>query len=289
MRRFEFLEPISVKEASEMLVEYGETSRLMAGGTALMLVMRQRMLMPSHVISLANIDSLRGVSFDPATGLRIGGLARHCDVARSDDVRRHYPMLAYMASHMANPQVRNQGTIAGNLCYGDPSTDPPTCLMALRASVVLESARGKRVLPIEAFLVDFFATDIQPDEVLAEVLVPPPLPQQTGQYERYRRTLAEHRPLVNVAIALERDGDQCRSARVVVGASTPVPARVAKAEALIAGRTVTPSVIAEFADVVSHDILAISDSRGSEAYRREIAGVVASRALATIFSGQGAA
>src|SRR5690606_23689520 len=149
MHNFNYLEPTSVEEASRLLTELeDEEVRFIAGGTALILTMRQRMVQPAHLISLGKIDRLRGIQFDPQRGLRIGALERHVDVARSSAVRQHFPMLADMAERVANPQVRNQGTIGGNLCYGDPSTDPPTCLLALNASVVLGSARGERVMPL---------------------------------------------------------------------------------------------------------------------------------------------
>jgi CO/xanthine dehydrogenase FAD-binding subunit len=173
---------------------------VIAGGTALMLAMRQRMLAPTHLISVAKIERLHGIDFDAAQGLRIGALARHSDVARSPLVRQHASVLASMATRVANPQVRNQGTMGGNLCYGDPSTDPPGCLMALDAQVVLGSARGERVLSMQEFLLDYFVTALEPDELVLEIRVPPLAAGTTGVYTRYLRTAAEHRPLVSVAL-----------------------------------------------------------------------------------------
>ncbi|RZL87488.1 MAG: xanthine dehydrogenase family protein subunit M [Variovorax sp.] len=283
MRDFDFLEPTSVDEASRMLAELGDDCRVMAGGTALMLAMRQRMLAPTHIVSMARVDALRGMSFDARAGLRIGALSRHCDVARSPLVLRHYPMLASMASQVANPHVRNQGTLGGNLCYADPATDPPTCLMAMGAQVVLASARGERVLSMEEFLVDYYVTAIEPDEVVLEIRVPAPAADASGDYTRFLRTAAEHRPMVNVALFTRRSGAQCHEARLVVGASTPIPARVARAEAFLTGKTVTEDVAAEAADIVAADILAVSDSRGSEEFRRDMVRVVAKRTIVRLF------
>lgn len=283
MRDFDFLEPTSVAEASRMLADLGEDCRVMAGGSALMLAMRQRMLSPTHIVSVARIEALRGITFDARSGLRVGALSRHCDVARSPLVRQHYPMLAAMAEQVANPQVRHQGTIGGNLCYADPQTDPPSCLLALDAQVVLASHRGERVLAMAEFLVDYYVTAIEPDEVVLEIRVPPPAPDAAGRYTRFLRTAAEHRPLVNVALAVRARGTQCQDARLVVGASTPIPARVARAEAFLAGKTVTPEVAAEAADIVAADILAMSDARGSEAFRRDMARVAARRTIAGLF------
>jgi aerobic carbon-monoxide dehydrogenase medium subunit len=283
MRDFDFLEPVSVREASRMLADLGDECRLMAGGTALMLALRQRMLNPTHIVSLARLDSLRGITFDAYKGLHIGALARHCDVAASPLVQQHYPMLASMAARLANPQVRNQGTIGGNLCYGDPATDPPGCLMALDAQVVLANSTGERVLGIEEFLMDYYITAIEPDEVVVEIRVPVPSPDACGSYTRFLRTAAEHRPLVNVSLLARRNGAQCQSARLVVGASVPVSRRVRRAEEFLAGKTVTLDIAHEAADMVATDIEPLSDSRGSADYRRDMVRVVTRRSIAEVF------
>ncbi|WP_225781669.1 xanthine dehydrogenase family protein subunit M [Xenophilus sp. Marseille-Q4582] len=283
MREFDYLEPRSVEEASRMLADLGDEVRVIAGGTALMLAMRQRMLAPTHLISVAKIERLRGITFDAQQGLRIGALARHSEVARSPLVQQHAPVLASMASRVANPQVRNQGTIGGNLCYADPSTDPPGCLMALDAQVVLGSARGERVLSMEAFLVDYYVTALEPDEIVLEIRVPPLAAGTEGLYSRFLRTAAEHRPLVSVALVARRKGALCREARIAIGASVPIPARIRRAEAFLEGRTVTPAVAAEVADIVAQDITPVSDLRGGAEYRRDMVRAVARRTVAELF------
>lgn len=283
MRDFDFLEPASVAEASRMLADLGEDCRVMAGGTALMLAMRQRMLVPSHIVSVARIEALRGIRFDPVDGLRIGALVRHTDVADSAVVKQHYPMLAAMAAQVANPQVRNQGTLGGNLCYADPSTDPPTCLMSLGARVVLGSARGQRELSIEEFLVDYYVTAIEPDEIVVEIRVPAPPADFSGRYTRFLRTAAEHRPLIGLSLATRRSGGTCREAVLTVGASTPIPCRVPRAEYFLAGKTITSEVAAEAADIVAADIQPVSDARGSDEFRRDMVRVVARRTIAALY------
>jgi len=283
MRDFDYLEPTTVEEASRMLGDLGDECRAIAGGTALMLGMRQRMLAPTHLVSLARIGALRGIDFDPRNGLRIGALSRHSDVANSAIVQKHYPVLASMASRVANPQVRNQGTIGGNLCYADPSTDPPGCLMALDAQVVLGSARGERVLSIEEFLVDYYVTALEADEMVVEIRVPPLAADTDGVYTRFLRTAAEHRPLASVALVAQRDGRLCREARLSVGASTPIPMRPRRAEAFLEDRVVTPEVVAEVADIVAADIEPVSDARGSAEFRRDMVRVVARRTVAALF------
>lgn len=283
MREFEFLEPASVAEASRLLAAHGEDCRVIAGGTALLLALRQRMAAPTHLVSLGRIDALRGIAWDERLGLRIGALTPHAELARSPLVRQRVPMLAHMAAHMANPQIRNQGTLGGNLCYADPATDPPTCLMALGAEITVAGQQGERVIAAEDFVVDYYTTALQPDEIVTTIRVPPLPAGHDGRYTRCKRTEAEHRPLVNAAVSVIRSGARCSAARVVVGASVPMPARVPRAEALLQDGDVSLETVAAAADAAAEDIFALSDSRGSEDYRRDMVRVVMRRTLQSLF------
>jgi carbon-monoxide dehydrogenase medium subunit len=284
MRDFDFLKPTSVDEASRMLADLGEDCRVMAGGTALLLVMRQRMLNPSHVIAVDQIAALRGISWDDGQGLRIGALSRHADLACSDVIKTHHPVLAEMAAQVANPQVRNQGTLGGNLCYGDPSTDPPGLLMALGAQVVLQSSRGQRVLSMEEFLLDFFATAIESDELLVEVRVPPMAAGSHAQYTRFKRTAAEHRPLVSVSAVARLEQGHCQDVRLVIGASVAVPRRISQAEQFLQGKRASADIATQAAQIVAQAIEPLSDLRGSADYRREMVRVQTQRTLQTLFA-----
>ncbi len=283
MRDFEFLEPASVNEASRMLADLGDDCRAIAGGTALMLGMRQRMLTPTHLVSLGQLHDLKSISLDAHAGLSIGALARHHDIARSPLVQIYAPLLAHMASVLANPQVRNQGTLGGNLCYADPSTDPPGCLMALSAQVVIERAAGQRVLPITDFLIDYYTTALAPDELLTHIRIPPLAAGTVGLYQRFLRTPAEHRPLASIALLARREGAVCHDVRLAVGASTPVALRAARAEAFMNGKTITLDVARAAADMVASDIDPISDARGAADYRRDMVRIVARRTIAQLF------
>lgn len=287
MKDFDYLEPESIAEASEMMLAHPDGS-VMAGGTALMLALRQRMVTPSHIISLRRIRDLRGITYTPAEGLHIGALALHAEVARSPLVRQHAPMLADMASRLANPQVRNQGTIGGNLCYGDPATDPPSCLLALNADVVLRSAHGTRILKVDQFATDYFVTALEPGEIVSEIRIAPST-FDTGYHARFLRTAAEHRPLVNFAISLRKQGDVCADVRMVIGASTRMPTRLRKAEDLMKGKTVTARLAAEVAELGVSEIEPISDIRGDGIFRREMARTVCRRTIEDLFNPAGSA
>lgn len=279
MRDFDLLQPATLDDALALLAQHGEDACIYAGGTALLLGMRQRLLSPPVVVSLGRLADLRAIRFDPQQGLSIGAGARHAEVARSAVVRQHYPMLAGMAGGLANPQVRNQGTIGGNLCYADPSTDPPACLIALGASVVLAGPGGRRQLALEDFLTDYFTTALEPGEILVEIRIAPPRADETGAYLRHLRTAAEHRPVANIAVMLRRSSSVCTAMRLIVGAATPIPQRMARAEALAMGQAVTPELASQIAAAVAEDLNPISDSRGDGEFRRTVVRVIARRVV----------
>jgi carbon-monoxide dehydrogenase medium subunit len=279
VRNFELLEPRTPQEASRMLADSGEDSRLFAGGTALLLAMRQRMLTPSHIVYIGGLQGLGHIEFDERNGLRIGALVRHIDVAEHQIIKSRYPMLAGMAAHVANPQIRNMGTIGGNLCYGDPATDPPGCLIALRARVSVAGSKGERTIELDDFFTDYYQTALQPDEVVTEIQVPPMAADAKGAYTRFLRTPAEHRPLVSVAVVARRN----REVRIAIGASVPVPTRARRAEQFLEGKTVTLEVLEEAAAIAAADVEPVSDFRGSAEYRRDMIRTVVRRTAATVF------
>lgn len=283
MHDLDFLEPTNVAEASRMAADLGEDARFIAGGTALMLALRQRLLGPCTLVSLARLDALRGISVDAQGQLHIGALSLHAQVAQSEIVREHSPVLAQMASQVANPQVRNQGTLGGNLCYADPATDPACCLLALDARIVLVSFRGKRELPLSEFLVDYFTTAIEPDELVLEIIVPPASVNVRSSYARFLRTAAEHRPMVSVAARVQVDHGVCTTATIVIGAAVAVASRVQAAELCLAGQAPSLERIYEAAASAAASITALDDLRGSQAYRRQMVQVQVKRTLAELF------
>jgi carbon-monoxide dehydrogenase medium subunit len=237
------------------------------------------MLTPSHIVYLGGVRSLDRIEFDERNGLRIGALVRHQELADSPVVRSKYPVLAGMAAHVANPQVRNQGTLGGNLCYGDPATDPPGCLIALRARVSVVGGQGERTIELDEFFTDYYQTALQPDEVVTEIQVPPMAAGAKGAYTRFLRTPAEHRPLVSVAVVARGN----REVRIAIGASVPVPTRARRAEQFLEGRNVTRDVLEEAAAIAAADVEPVSDFRGSAQYRRDMIRTVVRRTAATVF------
>lgn len=280
---FDWLTPPSVAEACSLAAQLGDDARFMAGGTALMLALRQRLVSPRALISLAGLPELKGLDWDDAKGLRIGAFTLHDDLARHPAVAKHYPMLAHLARNMANPQVRHQGTVGGNLCYGDPSTDPPTGLLVWDAAVEVANAQASRLLPLRDFLVDYFTTALAPDELLVAVHLPRPPTDTRSRYARHMRTAAEHRPLVTVATMARLAQGQCSELRLAVGASSVVPRRLSRAEAVLRGRVPTAALVAEAADTAAQELEVLDDARGSAEFRRTIVRVTVQRELAALF------
>lgn len=279
MREVAFLEPRTIGEASAMLAEHGDTARALAGGTALVLLMRLRLASPSHVVYLGGVPGLDRIVLD-GDGLRLGALVTHAAIAAHPGIRAGYPVIAEMARLVANPQIRNAATLGGNLCHGDPASDPPACLLALGARVRAVRGGETRELALEDFFTDSYESALGPGEILTEVVVPPLPEGARAAYRRFVTSPAESRPLVAVGARLTLDaGGMCVDARVALGAVTAVPRRVPAPEAFLQGRRPTPEVRAEAAARAVADLDPLSDFRASADYRREVARVTVRRTL----------
>jgi carbon-monoxide dehydrogenase medium subunit len=280
MRDFDFIEPTQANEVSALLAEHGDDARLIAGGTALLLALRQRLVIPQTLISLGRVQGLSDITCD-GDHLSIGACATHSQIAASDLVQRHAPTLALLEAQLANEQVRNQGTLGGNLAYADPTTDPPGCLVALNAQVVLQGTQGTRQMGMDDFLTDYFETALQQDEILARVLIPIGATPGRTTYLRHLRTPADHRPMANVSVFTQ--GSDNSPIRVVLAAATPMPWSVPFADQLL--RTpLRAQDIRDFAGQAAQEMQALSDARCGSDYRREVMRVLLSRALERHFS-----
>src|SRR5512146_1488234 len=173
MIRFDYQEPTTLKRAFSLMEKYGDDGRVIAGGTSLIIMMRQRLLMPKVVISLGRIPKLDKIRYSAKDGLRIGAGARHRDLELSKAVQQHYPLLHETFRKVAQPRIRNMGTVGGNLAGGDPLTDPGASLIALDAEVTLASSKGERTLRLDEFFIDYYQTAMEPGELLTEIHVPP--------------------------------------------------------------------------------------------------------------------
>lgn len=275
---FEYRAPETLDEAFELLEQHGDDARLMAGGTALVILMKQRLVQPTVVVSLRRIGELRGLDASDG-GVRIGATEPQRRVERHPLVRERFPTLAETVRRVATPRVRNQATVGGNLTHADPNQDPPVTLMALDASVRLRSRAGERSVPLDAFFVDYYETVVQPGEVLTEIVVPPLAANAACAFLKFLPRTADDYATVSAAATVAADGQTCRDVRIVLGAAGPTVVRARAAEALLRGQALTDANLRQAAAAVKDEVDPLSDIRGSAEYKRAMAEVFAYRAL----------
>ncbi len=278
MVKFDYLEPASLKEACEILEQHADEAKLIAGGTALLIWMRMRLLNPALVISLGKIPDFDYIRFDEKQGLRIGAGARHRDIELAVDVRHHYPLLHETFHKVAQPRIRNMGTIGGNLCQGDPLTDPGASLMALDAEITLTSLNGRRVIPVEKFFVDYYQTDLRPGEILTEIRVPYPVTHPSWSHIKFLPRSQEDFATVGVALTLRTEGGVCRDIRLALNSVAPTILRAKKAEEVLRDRKINDASLREMAEVAATEVDPMDDVRGSPDYKRELVTVLVRRA-----------
>ncbi|HLI26485.1 MAG TPA: xanthine dehydrogenase family protein subunit M [Chloroflexota bacterium] len=280
----EILTPSSVAEAAALRAEHGDEAKVIAGGTALVLMLRNRLIAPRYLISLNTVaDPLREIHYQPGRGLRMGALVPIARAERHPAIRERYPALADTYHQVANIRVRWAATVGGNCTEADYASDPPALLIALGARVRVQGPTAAREIPLEAFFQDFYETALGPDEVLTEVLVPEPPPDLRAHYLKFVTRSSEDRPCVGVAVAARRDAaGRFTDLRVVVGAVAGTPQRVPEAEALARGERPSPPLFQAIGDAYARAIDPIDDIRGSAWYRQRMIRVLVPRALAAV-------
>jgi carbon-monoxide dehydrogenase medium subunit len=280
VRAFAYYAPRSLAEAVGILQREGDGGKVLAGGTDLLVQIKERGLAPRYVVSLRDVRELATISYDEKTGLRIGAAAKLSDVAAHPVVQERYPILVEGASLVGSLQIQNLGTVAGNLCNAAPSADCAPPLVCLDASVRIAGPRGERILPLTEFFLGPGRTVLQPDELVAEILVPPPPPRSGGSYERFTPRQEMDIAVVGVGSFLRLDdGDRCAEARICLGAVAPTPIRARSAESVLVGRQITAEVLDQAAEAAQQDARPITDQRGTAEYRRHLVKVLTRRTL----------
>jgi aerobic carbon-monoxide dehydrogenase medium subunit len=279
MPDFEILQPSSVDQAVSMLAANGEDAKLIAGGTALVLMIKNRLVSPNVLISLSGVSGLRDIRYEPGVGLRLGALTTIRQAETSATVREHFPVLAETFGKVANVRVRNAATVGGNLTEADYASDPPCVLLALRARARVTGPSGTREIPLNDFFRDFYETAIGTDEILTEVIVPEASKGAHQSYLKYVTRSSEDRPCIGACAWVRTSNGTCEELRVTLGAVAGTPQEFEEAEALAAGKSLTPALIGEIAERYAQAIDPLSDLRGSAWYRREMARVFVRRAI----------
>jgi carbon-monoxide dehydrogenase medium subunit len=284
MAPFELEEPRTLRAAAERLAADSAAARPVAGGTAVMLMMKMGVLRPKRLVSLRAVEP-RYRAIEAANGvLRIGALATLAEIERSEIVARHAPAIGRALRTLSNVRVRNVATLGGHLAHADPHMDLPPLLAALGARVVAVSARGERTIGLERFYAGYLETALAPGELIAEVHVPVQGERRAAYLKCTTRSMDDW-PALGVAVVLELDGAAVREARIVIGAATDTPTRLATAEAALRGTRPDEPTLARAGEAAAAEAALIGDEHGSAAYKRELLRAGLARAVRAALAG----
>ncbi len=285
MRRFDYYQPKSLEEASALMADLGSEASIIAGGTDLLVEIKEELRKPRHVVDIKKIPGLRDYSYDAETGLRFGALVTARDLEIWAPVIEHYPNLRTAVAALGSIQVRNRATVVGNVCRASPSADTIPPLIADGASLSVYNRGDERQIPIEVLFTGPGRTVLVPGDIVTGISVPPSRPQSGRAYIKHGRRKAMELATVGVAVSLERDGDTCTEIRIALGAVAPTPIRARNAEALLRGRAIDPAAFTAIADAAMAESTPISNVRASAAYRRDMVGVLTRRAIGQAMGG----
>jgi len=253
---FDYLAPTSVKEACSMLEQHRGEVKVMAGGTDLLVSMKKREIRPKYVLSINKIPNMAYIAYTPENGMKIGARTALQVVADDPVVREKFGMLAAGCNKVGTPQVRNMGSIGGNICNGGPSQDSIPALLVLDARLKLVGLDGERIVPIETFFVSPFKTILADTEILTEIQIPPLKPETSGCYRWVTKISEEDETLSGVAVllTLEPSSKICKEVKIGLTSIAPTPIRARMSEELLCGKEINESLINEVADAVAQEI-----------------------------------
>lgn len=276
--RFEYHRPESLEEALALLDQHGDDAKILAGGMSFIPLMKLRFAAPGHVVDIGRLAELQGL--DESDGwLRVRAVTRHNELASSEIVARGYPAMATAAPLIADPIVRNMGTIGGSLAHADPAGDWGSVMLALGAQVVARSSRRERTIPVAELFESTFTTVLQPNEVLTEVRVPQPAARSGGTYLKLERKVGDF-ATVGVAVQLSLDDGHIAQAGIGLTAVGPTNLKATEAEAALRGAEPTEQAFEEAARRAATVAQPMSDVRGSAEYKRHVVEVYVRRGLA---------
>jgi len=280
MRSFELAEPATLEEAVALLDPQDRSVRAIAGGTALMLMMKTRLFQPTRLVSLRRLDGdLRGIRANEGGGLRIGAMTSLAELEYSPLLASTYPVMSGALRMLSNIRIRNVATLGGHLAHGDPHMDLPPILLTLGARISAASTRGQRWIDVSDLFVGYYQTALAKDELITAVDVPSQPPGVYCWYEKFTARSADDWPTVGAAVWYCVDSNVIVKARVAVSAATERPMRIAAAEATLVNAAPTPQVFSKAADAAATEVQPIADLHGSASYKREMVRVHVRRAL----------
>jgi len=278
MKLFDYLEPGTIGEATQLLYDCGEKPRILAGGIHLIPRMRKGEIEAEYVIDIQKIPGLDRIVTEGKGGVTFGAMARLRSIESSRIIQSKYPVLYEAIHQITSVQTKYMGTAVGNLCVGTPASDVATSLFALGARLKITGTRGERIEPIEKFYADYHLTSLKRGEMVTGVVLPDSPPGMGTAFLNLVRTHADIAK-ISVAVAIVVEDGICRDVRVAIGAAAPTVFRAAKAESLLNGEMITSQAVNKAAETASAETRPITDLRSTAEYRREMAKVLVKRAL----------
>lgn len=301
MKKFDYLKPKSLDEALSFLNQYGERGKLIAGGTDVIVMIKQKRISPDILISLSDIPSLDQIEYNET--LKIGAMVTHRMIEKSELIRKEFSALSDAVDVLGSVQIRNVATIGGNICTAAPSADTAPPLLSLGAKVKLKSSKSERIIPIEEFFKGPGETVLKEDEILTEILMPKPLPHTGSSYWKHQRRQALDLPIIGVSVllslnkvivscrdlfhtkspistilqSLEDEELICKEVRIAIGVAAPTPIRAFQAENLLRGKKISYELIAEVSEMAAKEAQPRDTLRGEAWYRREMIRVLIRR------------
>jgi carbon-monoxide dehydrogenase medium subunit len=275
---FEYQKASSVSEAIQLLGNNSD-AKILAGGHSLLPLMKLRLARPAMVVDIGGIEELKGISVENGT-LRIGALTTHAEIATSSQVESAAGILSEAAQGIGDPQVRNRGTIGGNVAHADPASDLPTVLKAMNATFTIQGQGGSRSVSADEFFTGAFSTDLSDNEILTGISMPVLAENQLAEYAKMAHPATSF-AIVGAACVMTMDHHTCTAARVAVGGLTPTPVRAPSVEQALAGQELTEATIAAAAGLVVNDVGSdiIGDIFASAEYRRAMAAIELKHAI----------
>lgn len=301
MKKFDYLKPQTLEEALSLLNQHGKKAKLIAGGTDVMVMMKERKLSPEILISLRGIRGLDQIKYNK--NLRIGAMVTHRVIEKSELIRKEFSALTDATDVLGSVQIRNVATIGGNICTAAPSADTATPLLVLGAQVKIKSLKGERTVSIEEFFKGPDETVLKKGEIVTEFFIPKLLPNTGSAYWKLQRRLALDLPILGVSVLLsldknkvtcsdllcsaspistilhkmEEDGIICKEVRIALGVAAPTPIRAIKAENLLRGKKISAELLEEVAETACSEAQPRDTIRGEAWYRKEMLKVLVKR------------
>jgi aerobic carbon-monoxide dehydrogenase medium subunit len=284
---FDFYQPATLQEASRLLKDNGPGGRFLAGGTDLVIAMKEKGLLPKYIVDLKRVPGLTGIRENSDGSLTLGALTTLYTIETSALIGRKYPFLAQSAAEVGSIQIRNRATIGGNMANASPSADTSPALVALGATATIASGRDQRKIAVEEFFKGPGQSVMNADEILTEITIPKTAGNLVGEYIKFSPREMMDLAYVGVAVAynLVASDKKCTGVRIVLGAVAPTPIRAQRAEAALEGEVLSQALAEKVGQIAAEEAKPISDVRSSADYRRAMVGTMTKRALLNAAAG----